>query len=137
MSNWTYSEHDGKHIINDERGVLIAMVCDAQTSELVVRLHKELPEKDHIIDELRKVLDEAETETKKLYGKYESKKNLLKLTADSRDEWKKMYDDACDSAHKLQLALEEVKEALCWGDLQKSVDKADEIINKAFGESNR
>ncbi|MBP1308803.1 DNA repair exonuclease SbcCD ATPase subunit [Paenibacillus sp. 1182] len=44
MRNWTYSEHDGKHIINDDRGVLVAMVCDAQTAELIVRQHKELAE---------------------------------------------------------------------------------------------
>ncbi|MEK5085885.1 hypothetical protein MKY98_02900 [Paenibacillus sp. FSL M8-0228] len=42
MRNWKYSEHDGKHIINDDRGVLVAMVVDAQTAELIVRQHKRL-----------------------------------------------------------------------------------------------
>ncbi|MMZ51336.1 hypothetical protein D1872_130720 [compost metagenome] len=56
MSNWTYSEHDGKHIINDEQGVLVAMVCDAQTAELIVRQHKELAERDQTIADLTKIV---------------------------------------------------------------------------------
>ncbi|MGG4217281.1 hypothetical protein ABEW32_03505 [Paenibacillus jamilae] len=62
MSNWTYSEHDGKHIINNEQGVLVAMVCDAQTAELIVRQQKELAEAVTQIGELKRQLRRSDRE---------------------------------------------------------------------------
>lgn len=62
MRNWKYSEHDGKHIINDDRGVLIAMVVDAQTAELIVRQQKELAEAVTQIGELKRQLRRSDRE---------------------------------------------------------------------------
>ncbi|KAA8747132.1 hypothetical protein [Paenibacillus sp. UASWS1643] len=41
MSKWTYMNNDGKHIINNERGVLIAMVCDEDIAIDIVHRHRE------------------------------------------------------------------------------------------------
>ncbi|ADO59788.1 hypothetical protein [Paenibacillus polymyxa] len=101
---------------------------------MVNSLREQIAERDKTITLIHKELEESEAETKKWCDKFESKKNLLKTTANNRDEWKRMYEDACDSAHKFQIALEEAKEALSWGDLQSSVDQAERIINQALGD---
>ncbi|WP_338709200.1 hypothetical protein [Paenibacillus amylolyticus] len=54
MSKWKYTNNDGKHIINNERGVLIAMVCD---EDIAIRIVAERQENER----LRKDLEEVQT----------------------------------------------------------------------------
>jgi len=41
VSKWKYTNNDGKHIINDEHGVLIAMVCDEDVAIRIADEHEE------------------------------------------------------------------------------------------------
>lgn len=61
MSKWKYTNNDGKHIINNERGVLIAMVCDEDVAIRIVSEHQEN-------ERLRKELEEAR-KVAKIYRK--------------------------------------------------------------------
>lgn len=103
---WTYSNNDGKHIINDERGILVAMVCDAETAESIVSAHE-------LLSELGDLVERQGQEMKRLQG------------LANKHEFE---------ARKLHIALEEVKAQLVWGDYETAIAKADEIVDKALGE---
>lgn len=53
MSKWKYTNNDGKHIINNERGVLIAMVCDEDVAIRIVAEHQENERLRKELEELR------------------------------------------------------------------------------------
>ncbi|MFB5761044.1 hypothetical protein [Paenibacillus medicaginis] len=83
----------------------------------IVRLCKGLEEKDTTIEMLTKqITDEvaisaaAIVERDRLRKQLEDKKNLLRMTDQSRDEARRMYKEACDEANELQQQLAE-KEA--------------------------
>ncbi|MFT9370113.1 hypothetical protein [Paenibacillus polymyxa] len=87
MRNWKYSEHDGKYIINDEQGVLVAMVCDAMHAELIVRQHQQLAERDRTIDQLNVAIE---------------------MHKDNVHDWNRTIDKMVVEAAGLRKALEEI-----------------------------
>ncbi|CAM3375747.1 hypothetical protein HP548_00615 [Paenibacillus taichungensis] len=105
MSKWKYTNNDGKHIINNERGVLIAMVCDEDVAIRMVAEHQEN-------ERLRKELEEKERESEEWRSKYVSKVNLLRITDDSRNELDRMYREALEAAHGFQQELEVAQQAM-------------------------
>lgn len=89
MSKWKYTNNDGKHIINNERGVLIAMVCDEDVAIRIVSEHQEN-------ERLRKELEEAQQ------AMSEPHKNLWFKWTNERNRSEEARTEAIYLARKLE-----------------------------------
>ncbi|ADO59580.1 hypothetical protein [Paenibacillus polymyxa] len=99
MRNWTYSEHDGKHIINDDQGVLVAMVVDAKTAELIIRQHEEAVKVSERIINLPDGLEPmSEEDLKTIWNKAD----------DARGEEAHMSNDVFDLVNALDAAYTQI-----------------------------
>lgn len=155
MSKWKYTNNDGKHIINNERGVLIAIVCDEDVAIRIVaehqeneRLRKELEEATNLIGqqamEMIRLQNLANKQAKEVDALKHSavivlnshkcmEEELIKAEKELEEERKKTEFHS-NAAKIYQKATSDIHNTLRWGDAENALERVETIIDLALGQ---